>query len=408
MDVLSSRGGVSRSRVTPRALSSAHVRECFRSRISTSALGWIPADPRGTDAVFPNWPVRVSVNRDALRPALLALVAVAAIVVGAATLDSAQVVQSEGSVGTGGTSGVGASQEGDGLDTGEDDGGLVRVFENRGQFGIQPPCVRPLRRPPAVAGLLGAFLFVGLAIRRQTDTIVAATVLLTFAIPVGLVYALLTACRSQPLDTRGAPVLNNASSGGGASGFGLTGDVTVVPTTVPPVVLVFVGLVVVGALALALSGRSGLSSVLSPVTPDRGAPEGSDDPRPGATAAAVGRAAGRAADRIETGTDVENEVYRAWREMTDHLEVDRPESSTPGEFAAAAVDAGMIREDVTELTRLFEEVRYGGYEADEDRERRAVEALRELEREYTDAGAGSTVLSDGENGDENTDGGFSR
>jgi hypothetical protein len=101
---------------------------------------------------------------------------------------------------------------------------------------------------------------------------------------------------------------------------------------------------------------------------------------------AIGRAAGRAADRIEGDVDVENEVYRAWREMTEHLDVDRPESSTPAEFADAAVDAGMSGSDVGELTRLFEEVRYGGATPTENREQRAVDALRRVEDEHADAG----------------------
>jgi len=73
--------------------------------------------------------------------------------------------------------------------------------------------------------------------------------------------------------------------------------------------------------------------------------------------------------------------------MTDHLEVRDPTSSTPAEFATAAVEAGMAREHVDELTELFEAVRYGGADVTEDRERRAVEALRRIEATY--AGDGS-------------------
>jgi hypothetical protein len=73
--------------------------------------------------------------------------------------------------------------------------------------------------------------------------------------------------------------------------------------------------------------------------------------------------------------------------MTRHLDVPNPESSTPAEFAAVAVEAGIDREDVEELTALFEAVRYGGESPTEDRERRALEALRSVE-EYADDGGG--------------------
>ena len=102
--------------------------------------------------------------------------------------------------------------------------------------------------------------------------------------------------------------------------------------------------------------------------------------------AAVGAAAGEAADRIENAADVDNEVYRAWRDMTDHVDVPDPETSTPREFATAARDAGMDAGHVDALTDLFREVRYGGAEATTDREERAVAALRAIEDRYAEAG----------------------
>ncbi len=64
-----------------------------------------------------------------------------------------------------------------------------------------------------------------------------------------------------------------------------------------------------------------------------------------------------------------------------------PDAATPTEFAAAAVDAGMAREDVEALTEVFEAVRYGAAEPTAAREREAVEALRRIERAYADAEA---------------------
>lgn len=96
----------------------------------------------------------------------------------------------------------------------------------------------------------------------------------------------------------------------------------------------------------------------------------------------IGRRAGEAADRIEADAAVDNEIYRAWVEMTDQLDVAHPDTSTPEEFASAAVDAGMRREDVEELTDVFREVRYGPEEPTAGHEGRAVEALRRIESTY--------------------------
>ena len=114
---------------------------------------------------------------------------------------------------------------------------------------------------------------------------------------------------------------------------------------------------------------------------------------------AFAEAAGRAADRIELASaSVDNAVYEAWVEMTELLDESDP-SYTAGEFADAAIDAGMERTDVEELTELFNEVRYGGHSAG-DREDRAVEILRNIESSYRSlSGEGSA------GDDENVDGG---
>lgn len=99
-----------------------------------------------------------------------------------------------------------------------------------------------------------------------------------------------------------------------------------------------------------------------------------------AGAEAIASAAGTAADRIESGaTATDNEIYRAWTEMTELLAVDRTETTTPGEFERAAVAAGLDRQDVRELTALFETVRYGGEEPTDELADRAVAVFRRLE-----------------------------
>ncbi len=53
-------------------------------------------------------------------------------------------------------------------------------------------------------------------------------------------------------------------------------------------------------------------------------------------------------------------VTRAWQQMVGDLDLPRPASRTPGEFARAAIDAGRDAAAVRQLTRLYEQVRYGG------------------------------------------------
>lgn len=103
----------------------------------------------------------------------------------------------------------------------------------------------------------------------------------------------------------------------------------------------------------------------------------------------VGEAAGDAANRIERQADVSNEVYRAWSEMVRHLHVSNPEATTPDEFESRAIEAGMDSQDVSELTRLFEEVRYGEQDPAE-RETRALTALRRIEEAYADTDSESS------------------
>lgn len=100
----------------------------------------------------------------------------------------------------------------------------------------------------------------------------------------------------------------------------------------------------------------------------------------------IAKIAGEAADRIErdadTDSDLENEVYRAWKQMTDHLEVESPQTSTPGEFAEEAITIGLAEDDVMALTGLFEMVRYGAAGATPAQEREAVDILRRIEASY--------------------------
>lgn len=319
-------------------------------------------------------------DRDALRPVALAILCALAVVLASATLTSTVRTGGDG-VGASGGSGVGAS-EGGGVDLGGEpnSSGLIDLGK-QGEFKATV-CVDPLNTPAAGWMIVLGLVIVGLYVWYRTSPIAAMGVVTAVATPVVLVYLVLTSCgtREGPF---GAPeILSGQSSGGGGAGSSAATGPSV-PVDPPLVVYVLVAIGLLAVLVVVLGDHERLTAALSSRIPDRDREE-SDEDTPGTTPStyAVGEAAGRAADRIETGTDVENEVYRAWVEMTRHLDVDHPEASTPAEFAAAASEAGIDRSDVDELTDLFELVRYGGRPPTEERERRAVEALRRIEAEY--------------------------
>nr|WP_193570048.1 DUF4129 domain-containing protein [Halorussus sp. JP-T4] len=316
------------------------------------------------------------------------MLAVVAIGFAAATLDSA-VRTDSGGFGFGSPS----------SDAGAPEGGQPSIgLGNRssppagGGSLLDVPCYAFLDSWWAITAIVGVFgLGAYVAFRRLGGVGVVA-----YAGPVGIpllfAHAVLTSC-TQPL-----PKVSQSMFGGNMTlvpegGSGVPGGATGTSVTDPSFLLMAgLGVALLAAVALLFVSSSGDDSDEEFAEPDT-----AEDVR------AVGRAAGEAADRIEDATDVDNEVFRAWREMTDHLRVSNPASSTPAEFAAAAVDAGMAREDVDRLTALFEEVRYGGEAPTEEREQQALDALRRIEREYAgtepgDANRGGNTDSEGRTG----------
>jgi len=76
-----------------------------------------------------------------------------------------------------------------------------------------------------------------------------------------------------------------------------------------------------------------------------------------------------ALDALYAGEDVHDVVLRCYFEMARVLDesqgLRRAETATPREFAARLVALGLPAQPVQTLTRLFEEVRYGRYQADD-------------------------------------------
>jgi hypothetical protein len=285
------------------------------------------------------------------RTATVAALAVLAVSFAAATLDSTVAPESGGA----------------GAETGSGAGGP--------SIPLAPPPGEPfeISFPTELLGglvVLGILAALAYAYYRQRRELLVALVGAMVLVGVfGLLFALVFAPGGQI----GSAAVGNASGGGVPPEGGGAPDGTVpAPLSLPLLVGLLVAIVAVGIAVTRTRGGD-----------EARAESDADEEERGRDAAAVGRAAGRAADRIEGEETVENEVYRAWREMTALLDVDAPETNTPGEFADAAVDAGLGREDVTELTRLFEDVRYGDRDPAEGEER-AVAVLRRIESRYAE------------------------
>jgi hypothetical protein len=309
----------------------------------------------------------VAVTRDTGQVVVVALVCILALGLTAATIDSTV----ETRQGSGDGFGDIRNQTGDPSEEIErsppGDGFTANGSVSGAAFDLEPctPFFGSLEfLVLAFAGTVAAAWLVGRRYGGARDPTVMAVVFLAFLPVLIIAVALFSTCGASPLPGNPRPAPNvSAGDGGGEGG---AASLLTSPSVVGLVFGLLAVVLIIGFVALG-SGR-----------PD-GA--GEEAPPEEDSLEAIGDAAGRAAERIEADADVDNEVYDAWKEMTTYLEVDQPASSTPGEFAAAAVDAGMTREDVDELTRLFEEVRYGGADP-ADREQRAVAALRRIEAAY--------------------------
>lgn len=278
---------------------------------------------------------------------------------------------------------------GPGSDPG-DAGGIDQDMAGEAGAGQQPIdipeiCIEILTQLPAIIGLILGFLLLVSLTYRQRGFIAAGFVGYLFGIPLVLGYGLVTQCGSGlagPGDEGGGPLAIVQDLAGAAGG-----------TPVPPVV--FAGVFVLAAVvAIAVIASASGSQEID-------AEEWVEEEEPNLEDFAA--VAGEAADRIEsTDASVDNAVYRAWLDMTNLLDLSDPDTSTPGEFADAAVEVGLDEDDVSDLTRLFEEVRYGDMDPG-PREDLALETLRNIEGSYdadeTDDDASSDA-TDADGGDE--------
>ncbi|MFB6151122.1 MAG: DUF4129 domain-containing protein [Haloarculaceae archaeon] len=321
-----------------------------------------------------------------IRPRTVAIAALclAVIAFGAATLDSTTSAETGfgfGGSGPGDRPGGQRTPQPTASGDSATDGSLVDLNLSG---GVPAPCYPGLAETwvqiALLLGLLGLFALV----RWYDDAVTGIGVVFLVGYPGFFLYLLLTSCANPSQTGLGINFSMSELSKSGRPiqrGGGLfSGDPSVTsPTLLSQLLLIaVVGLLGVVAI-LVLTGdheQIDLGDDDEVTEEEVGEAEGATD------VAAVGAAAGRAADRLERDGAFENEVFRAWAEMTEHLSVEHPESSTPAEFASAAVGAGMDAGDVDRLTDLFEAVRYGGAEPTDEREAAAVETLRRIESAY--------------------------
>lgn len=292
-------------------------------------------------------------------PLIVAVLCIASVGMAAATLTSADA--------------IGAGEDDSPLfqpETASGDPDIDTNTTGEGQEGELPEsenwqmttCVEPLDSTPGTFGVIAGFLLLVGLINRRYNFSLALLSSWTLLPPVMFAYFMLTDCQGGGFGT--------PSDGGGM--IGSAGETVVPVSSVPPWALgVLIGGVLLGAGVL-LYRATGEDEVVVPEE------DADDEPELDQFA----EAAGRAADRIEEhNEDVDNSVYRAWLEMTSLLDVEQPDTYSAGEFADEAIALGMAEDDVSELTRLFNEVRYGGKDA-ASREDRAIDVLRNIESSY--------------------------
>ncbi|MFP8957930.1 DUF4129 domain-containing protein [Natrialbaceae archaeon A-CW3] len=305
-------------------------------------------------------------NRSAIGLVVIVVLCVTSLVIVAGTLETA----------------VHADPSPTGADSPAADGAEDDVPEDEddpdtdGTFDTSNLCV-PILTSPWVLGLLGlVIVVVSVWLIRSYGVVLGLILLISFSVPLAGAYMVPATCEPpSPATTADHETVDDRVANESHAEF--IEGAPLEPTNRPALSVTALGAVLVLSIAGVLGYylRSHRLKRIEPPT--------SEEPTPAVDPEAVSRVAGEAADRIGAKSGLENEVYRAWREMTDHLEVDRPESSTPGEFATAAVAAGFDADDIDELTSVFEAVRYGDYPVTPPQEQRAIECLRRLENAHS-------------------------
>lgn len=311
-------------------------------------------------------------NRNRIAVLIVALLCVGALAVVAGTVDPPRDSGPGTGGGGGGTSGPAETPE------------VTTPTEAQGDRIEIPAWLRTAALVLFAVSILIAAVLTALNLSKRRATLLVVTVLVMMVVG-GVLYSIVLDMVTQREPSQSGPQETTTQNDNGTGSPGdadRESDAVDRQFDVPLVLLGLFGLVAL-ALVGAISRFSGSEESVAVSAHD------DEEAAAAERIEEVAEAAGRAADELEADDgDVENTVYRAWREMTDALSVEQPRTTSPEEFAAVAVDAGMDAEDVRELTWLFEEVRYGDAPVTDDRERRARSALRRIEGTYADGRVG--------------------
>lgn len=97
---------------------------------------------------------------------------------------------------------------------------------------------------------------------------------------------------------------------------------------------------------------------------------------------AVSRDAEAALADLRAGANLQDTIMRCYYDMTrslaQNLGLRRSEGMTPREFEAVMMQEGLPRDEVQQLTRLFEKVRYGAQTTDSDDQVEAITCLEAI------------------------------
>jgi hypothetical protein len=100
------------------------------------------------------------------------------------------------------------------------------------------------------------------------------------------------------------------------------------------------------------------------------------------TVTALGAEASQALDDLQTGADLEDTILRCYAQMSrvvsEQRNIQRKQAMTPREFEQELTRCGLPKEDVSELTRLFELSRYGDIKLGEQEKMQALTCLQAI------------------------------
>lgn len=243
---------------------------------------------------------------------------------------------------------------------------------------INLPCFEFLADDQFLTGALITLVILAYILYKIAGVLVPIGLYVVAAAPVILLYRIFTACvpvdQSQvALFSLGSSTVANATSislplpglGGAETAAG-----TVEPTSVFLFILLGVGLLI----AIIILYESTGDDVQSNVTPrtSTGIPW---------QISTKSVESSQSLPHIENSVIADNKIYQAWKKMTEDVDISRPNSSGPREYARKAIEEGKHPGAVERLTALFEETRYGTKQPSPESETEAEEALEEISRE---------------------------